>query len=233
MLAGQRHLIVAANLAGIHHQGPLDAWATLHPEHVDEWTQARGQGGHRIFSPAKVGRVEVEIAAERWDGSSGLYALQIALEEMNASAAILCGVPMDQAAGHFIDAGPWAPVTSYRQAFAAALPIHGGRVRSMGGWTAELFGAPSPAWIAAVSTMKPGRTGRPARTRPMHKVTNTSDTTQRFNAQRPEGGFELVRLAPGESKNVEIDAKQPKFTGGALKVEEIKAAKAKADKPDA
>jgi hypothetical protein len=233
MLAGQRHLIVAANLAGIHHQGPLDAWATLHPEHLDEWTEARGQGGYRVFSPAKVcDCVDVEVAPERWNGSSGLYALQIALEQMNASAAILCGVPMEQAAGHFLTGGPWAPVTSYRQAFAAALPIHGGRVRSMGGWTADLFGTPSPAWIAAASTMKPGQRGRPARTRPMHKVTNTSKTTQRFNAIRPEGGFDLVRLAPGESKDVEIDTMQPKFTGGALKVDEIKPTKA-AGKPEA
>lgn len=224
LLAGRRRVIVAANEAGIHYPGDLAAWATLHAEHLDRWAAERGKPAGRIFSPAKIcDCVPVEIVPERWNGSSGLYALQIAFSELGATAAILCGVPMDAQAGHFITPGPWAPTATYRQGFAQALAAHGGRVRSMGGWTAEAFGAPTPAWLDALHTLKPmGSTSPQHGTRPMHRISNTGKTTERFNAKRlAEGGFDLVRLAPGEDIEAEIDPLQPRFTGGPLKIEEI------------
>lgn len=66
------HLVVAANLAGIHYPGRLDAWATLHPELLPGWAaQRKGNSDFRSFTPDDV--------AERWSGSSGLYAAQVAL----------------------------------------------------------------------------------------------------------------------------------------------------------
>lgn len=222
LLAGRRRIIVAANEAGIQYPGHLDAWASLHAEHLDRWAAERGTPAGRTFSPVRLGRTPVETVPERWNGSSGLYALQIAMTQLGATASMLCGVPMDQAAGHFLTPGPWAPTATYRQGFAQALAAYGGRIRSMGGWTAQAFGRPTAAWLDALHTLKPlGSTSPQNGIRPMHTVKNVSDTTQRFNAIRPQGGFELVRLAPGEGATVEIDSRQPRFNGGALKVEAV------------
>lgn len=225
LLAGRRCIVVAANRAGVVYEGRLAGFASLHSEHMAAWSIERGaRGGNpdfRAFTPSKADR-PTDIVAERWDGSSGLYATQVALFEMGASAAILCGIPMVREAGHFVTPGPWAPVTSYRQGWSAALPIIGGRVRSMDGWTAEAFGRPTPEWLAAVQTLRPmGNTAPQHGMRAMFIVENTSDETAKFNEIDPAGGFRAVRLAPGESGTYDIDPGQARFHRGGLKVSPI------------
>jgi hypothetical protein len=206
-----RCLIVAANLAGIAWGDHLDGWASLHTDLLPGWAAERkGNGDFQPFTP--------DVVAERWPGSSGLYAAQVALFEMGASGVILCGVPMDSQAGHFTGRTPWESTTSYREAFKAALPDIGGRVRSMGGWTAEVFGQPSAAWIDAIDKLRPLGATRPQHLRTtMHKVTNVSDTTQRFNARRPSGELYIARLAPGASDEFDADVNQAVFSRGLLK----------------
>lgn len=219
LVGDRRTITVAANLAGLHHDGPLDGWATLHAELISGWAKTRSAG--RLFAPARMGPAPVDVVAERWCGSSGLYAAQCALFEMGAPAVILCGVPMDRAAGHFIVPGQWAPVVTYRQAFAAALPVIGGRTRSMGGWTRSLFGAPTDAWLDAVATQKPmGSTSPQHRNGPMHTVKNVSQEAKTFNEADPEGGYRRVTLQPGESGSFDIDPNQSRFQTGELKVSE-------------
>lgn len=221
LIGDRRTITVAANLAGLHYDGPLDGWATLHPELIDTWAEARMPS--RFFAPIQVGRTLVDVVPERWDGSSGLYALHVALTEIGASAAILCGVPMDQKAGHFIATGRWAPVTSYRQAFASALPHLGARTRSMGGWTRSLFGAPTAAWLDAVATLKPmGSTSPQHRNRPMFHVKNVSEASKAFQESDPAGGFRRVMLQPGEAGDFDIDPAQGRFQTGELKVSAVR-----------
>lgn len=141
------YVVVAANLAGIEYDHSLAGWASLHPDSLAEWVARKGSTDARLFTP--------DETPERWPGSSGLYAAQVALFEMGASGAVLCGVPMESSAGHFVDPGSWAGVDDYRRAFAASLPLIGGRLRSAGGWTASVFGGPTPEWVVAIDNIKP------------------------------------------------------------------------------
>lgn len=51
----------------------------------------------------------------------------------------------------------------------------------------------------------------------MHKITNVSGATQRFNARRPNGELYIARLAPGASGEFDADVKQAVFARGLLK----------------
>jgi hypothetical protein len=233
---GGHSVVVAANLAGIHFEGRLDAWCSLHSDRLAGWCAERTGNAPRLFVPTSHSSAPTaEIVPERWPGSSGLYALQIALDVLGASGAVLCGMPMDSAAGHFINPGPWASTVDYRQAFARALPTIGGRVRSTTGWTSELFGPPSRTWAEAINLARPSPFTAPEQRRlVMHTVTNTSDTTQSFNSRTPTGDLQLVHLASGESGQFDVDPAQPKFNRGTLKISEPDAegeAKTKPAKP--
>lgn len=222
-LIGRRHLVVAANLAGIHWPGTLDGWATQHTERIAEWRAARkGPAAARHFVPSGLHALPwAERAEDRWNASSGGYALQCALFEVGATAAILCGVPMDADAGHFDrPAGAsWEGTADYRLGFEAALRECGGRIRSMGGWTSALYGRPTPEWIGSVENIKPLGASRPQHLRiaEMHTVKNTGKASTKFWARDDSGQLVLHHLAPGESVDAEIDPAQPKFNGGDLK----------------
>lgn len=151
-LVGDRdHIIVACNFAGVQFRGHLDGWATLHPERMDGWRAERAGRGlntdFRAFVHALRRNVrDVEVVPELWNGSSGPYMAQVALEAMGASGVILCGVPMDGEAGHIHFPGAWGVADRYRLAIermkAAGLPV-----RSMSGWTAGVLGEPDAAWL--------------------------------------------------------------------------------------
>lgn len=224
-LIGRRHLVVAANLAGVHWPGKLDGWATEHPERIAQWRSDRkGPPAPRYFVPAGAHALPwAEKAADRWNGSSGLYAAQVALMEMGATALILCGVPMDSEAGHFVTPGAWAGTADYRLGFEAALRECGGRIRSMGGWTSRLFGPPTAEWVGSVENIKPLGASRPQHLRiaEMHKITNVGKVSAKFWARDDAGLIVLRRLAPGESVEADIDPDQPKFQGGDLSVKAL------------
>lgn len=221
-ICGAQAIVVAANLAGIHFEGRLDAWCSLHSDRLGPWArQRKGNKDFEAFTPTFHPATPLaEVVEEQWPGSSGLYALQIALTQMNAAGAILCGIPMRQADGHFVNPGAWAATGDYRSAFGRALPALGGRVRSMGGWTAELFGTPTEAWVETINTARPAASpSRSIRSPTMHTVENISDTTKSFTARNSDGGLRTVHLSPGESGDFDIDPRQPKFAdGGPLKV---------------
>lgn len=233
-LIGRRHMVVAANLAGIHWPGKLDAWASLHSERIGDWRKARiGPAAARHFVPAGIHALPwAEKVADRWNASSGGYALQIALFELGATAAILCGVPMESEAGHFTrqPGTSWEGTADYRLGFEAALRECGGRIRSMGGWTSRLYGPPTAEWVGSVENIKPLGASRPQHLRiaEMHTVKNTGKAFAKFWAKDDTGQLVLHRLAPGESVDAEIDPEQPKFQGGDLKVTEHAAPRPKA-----
>src|SRR5690606_32827413 len=90
------------------------------------------------------------IASDRWphldSGSSGLYAVK-AMLDLGFDKIVLTGVPMTQGGGHFVRHEPWDAYDRFRGAWVGALGIIHGPVRSMSGWTAEILGVPSAAWI--------------------------------------------------------------------------------------
>jgi hypothetical protein len=144
-------IIVATNFAGRDYEAPIDAWATLHPEMFAEWRATRAESGrntdYRAFTHRRHGGLaDIEVHPLGWSGSSGLYAAQVAVEALGCTGVILCGVPLDGAAGHYAEPGDWTLAEKYKPAFLAAK--EGGLpVRSMSGWTRELFGEPDLEWL--------------------------------------------------------------------------------------
>jgi hypothetical protein len=155
LTAGLDTAIVATNHAGVLFEGDLDAWATLHPELFAAWRAERAEKGlntdYRAIAHRKHGGlVGAEVHPLGWSGSSGLYAAQVAVQALGASGVILCGVPMEREAGHIVMPGEWTLVEKYKPAWLAAKEA-GLPVRSMGGWTADLFGEPDAEWVASLN----------------------------------------------------------------------------------
>lgn len=148
-------IIVASNHAGIHYPGLIDAWATLHHERFADWRAERAGAGratdYRAFIHAKHRDCPwAEVVPERWSGSSGLYAAQVALEMLRVCGVVLCGVPMDADAGHIARPGPWSDPEKFRPGFDAARRENA-PIRSMSGWSADLLGRADGAWLSVVT----------------------------------------------------------------------------------
>lgn len=150
-------LVVAANDIGARWVGLIDAWVTLHPEKMERWRAARERRG---LPPARehighFGRFEDPGIDRRIDhlwpgttsGSSGLFAAKVALE-LGADRVVLAGVPLTVDGAHFFDPRPWTDRAGFVRGWQTALPHIKDRVRSLSGWTRELLGAPTPAWLA-------------------------------------------------------------------------------------
>lgn len=151
----QPDLTVAVNDIGVRWPGRLDLWATLHPEKLAAWRSARALRG---LDPAREHIAhELQAGVDReqtylWpgmnaSGSSGLYAVKLALEA-GAQRVVLAGVPMTAEGAHFFDAAPWGERGAFTEAWDIALPRLRETARSMSGWTKELLGAPTPEWLA-------------------------------------------------------------------------------------
>ena len=168
LTAGRETIIVATNHAGRLYRGHIDGWATLHPEAFAAWRADRAARGlntdYRAFMPRARGGVDAEVRLLCRSGSSGMYAAEVAVMAMGAAGAILCGVPIDAAAGHIHDPGDWEKAPLYRPAFVAA-KAEGFPVRSMSGWTRDLLGEPDAGWLDSlgVNPAKP-RTRAPEAT---------------------------------------------------------------------
>jgi hypothetical protein len=154
-LVGNRaSVVVATNFAGRQYRGDIDAWATLHPELFEAWRDERAERGLNTDYRSLVyyGRKKVagtEPIRRRWNGSSGLFGAQVALDQMGCAGVILCGVPLDASAGHFEAPGEWGLADRYRQGFHDAKAA-GAPIRSMSGWTAELLGRPDEEWLGSL-----------------------------------------------------------------------------------
>src|SRR5690606_18924269 len=135
--------------------GRLDAAVSLHPERLASWLQARAARGYpapdRVFvaGPSRA-VLRAELTASTFDGqvlsaSSGGFAAKVALVDLGFDRAVLCGIPVDRGA-HFFNTKPWAAADRHRKGWIEAFPAIGKRLRSMSGWTKEVFGEPSPEW---------------------------------------------------------------------------------------
>lgn len=88
------------------------------------------------------------MVREEWGGSSGLYAVQIAINVFRLDRIVLCGVPIEAGAGHIRGVEHWDDAPLYRQGWRRARPYIANRVRSMSGWTRELLGYPDRDWLS-------------------------------------------------------------------------------------
>jgi len=156
---------IAVNDAGTIFPRDLTAWCTLHRAFLKDWRRRRNLHGYtapgKLFSTlgpndkpppnSTVRYIEPFFEGQTHSGSSGLFAVKVALEELGFGRVILCGVPMmptphffKSSQDHALDNGEygWRDAESYRQGWLEALPAMKGRVFSMSGWTKELLGAP-------------------------------------------------------------------------------------------
>ncbi len=121
--------------------------ASVHPNRLPGWLNQRGY--RKYNTPTSVwsnirGNGVSNIVSDDWRGSSGLYAVRVALE-MGYSKIILCGVPMQAEAGHYLRKKPWLQCEWFVDRWPRYCPRD--NVRSMSGYTRELLGAPSREWL--------------------------------------------------------------------------------------
>jgi hypothetical protein len=142
--------VIAVNQAGLRYRGRLEAWVTLHANELDDWAKAREELGlepPRYYATHGRGSfaVPVQIIRSNWPGSSGLFAVQWALEVGRYDRVILCGVHLNGDTRKDADGELRPAPMNYSRYQAGWIKAHhrlGGRVASMGGWTRELLGAP-------------------------------------------------------------------------------------------
>lgn len=148
-------LVIAVNHAARDHPGPVDHWATFHPELLPRWLADRAAAGRdpagKLWTahhrPIPRG-LEIERVTN-WGGSSGLLAVVVGLH-LECSHIVLAGVPLDYDQGHYDHPAPWRDAANYRKAWVSRKEAMI-RVRSMSGFTAELLGAPTKEWLDATA----------------------------------------------------------------------------------
>lgn len=149
-------IAVGCNDIGAYWPAPLDAWVSLHPEKFKLWKARRGdRPPHKALyaipgTPADCGATRYTqsmFPSQGHAGSSGLYALKVALMDLGCSRAVLCGVPMSPERRHFFETKEWHAAANHRKGWNEAMPHIAGHARSMSGWTAQLLGYPTAEWL--------------------------------------------------------------------------------------
>jgi hypothetical protein len=149
-------LFVAVNDMIAKWPGNLDAVASLHPHNLPRWLAARRDAG---FDPpgevwSHIRAPAVTKTTSDWRGSSGLFAVKIALIEHACSGAILAGVPMDRSENFARPGKPWPDAHAFYPGWSARKRDIEKRARSMSGWTRLLLGAPTPEWLEAMKAKR-------------------------------------------------------------------------------
>lgn len=163
--------VVGCNDIGVDWPGQLDAWVSLHPSSFKLWAARRrlkglpphrrlfghseGKGAKGVSPDLVTDFTDYRLPGQDRSGSSGLFAVKVALIDLGFDRAVLCGIPMDIREAHFFDPEAWRAAPAHRKGWqvhvfnkvAGPLPILDERVRSMSGWTAELLGKPDADWI--------------------------------------------------------------------------------------
>jgi hypothetical protein len=170
--------VVACNDIAAQWPGYLDAMVTLHPEKLEGWLNARSALGYvppaRVFLKTEwrekrgapvTSRVE-PLAADETDyrfpgqansGSSGLFAVKVALVDLGFDKVVCCGVPMSPEGSHYVRQKRWPGALNMQRGWTEAMPEIKAQVRSMSGWTMEKLGAPTPEWISEPNLPADGR----------------------------------------------------------------------------
>lgn len=103
-----------------------------------EWFQICGREPKLFFEPDLV--TPQYFAGQTDSGSSGLFAVKVALKDYGFDRVILCGIPMDADACHYNRISPWRAADRHRKGWEQARRHLVGKVRSMSGWTRDFLG---------------------------------------------------------------------------------------------
>ena len=142
----------------------VDLFITLHGEKVGKWLQNRPQEWnwdfdvynyrthqHNLEYTEGLNFYELE---HKWRGSSGLFAVQVALLELGFRKVILAGIPMTTEANKFRREKQWKQGDKYKEGWSYLIQHPekqkfdiNQHVRSMSGWTKEQLGEPSETFI--------------------------------------------------------------------------------------
>lgn len=152
-------IIVAAKGAGVVWRGELDGWVSLHPDRMQKDRDARAANGYpeagvHFGHQYKEGCTGIDVwydykfEGQIRSGSSGLYAVKVALDYFNADKVVMCGIPLLKDEGRIDGMKTWNGASSFHQGFEQAIPAFKDRVRSMGGWTALRVGLPTATWLS-------------------------------------------------------------------------------------
>lgn len=146
-------VVIAVNKAAVLYPGRVDHWATLHPENYANWKAERAaRGGNvdmRTWARLHASMYGVTDRFHGWGGgTSGLFAVSVALLGLRAENVILCGMPLEDRP-HIDHDDPWPQAVTYHEFWRARLDEMRGRVFSMSGWTREILGEPPVARVRA------------------------------------------------------------------------------------
>ena len=139
--------IIAINDIGIYVEN-IDHWATMHPEKMPVWEEQRK--AHNFVkpkmwtTPEKVSEYMEGYTLINSKGGGGILGVNLA-KFLGASKIILAGIPMTTNA-HFNNEHNWMEATLYKQ-FWRDEKSYPKLVRSMSGWTKELYGLPTEEWL--------------------------------------------------------------------------------------
>lgn len=133
-----------------------DHWVTYHPERLPRELGIRRAKGlpdplyiwtyEKIAIRPKLG-VEFRTVPNK-GGSSGFMGMVVGC--IVADKAVLAGIPMDPAQKHFSRPKKqgWPEAKYYRKVWSDHHGEYKDRVRSLSGWTKEIFGAPTSEWLS-------------------------------------------------------------------------------------
>jgi hypothetical protein len=136
----------------------IDYGVTLHPDRTDEYMRDRNRRNwpcnFSVWSHRRHTSMTVHKVTPDWAGSSGLFAVKIALEE-GFDGVVLAGVPMEAEFGHVRRHQTWGAAKTFRNGWLHRVDQLKPHVRSMSGWTREIFGEPTPHWIELHGSTSP------------------------------------------------------------------------------
>ncbi len=148
--AGFSGSLMAVNDIGQWIDG-LNHWVSLHPANLRHWIELKrlhAMHSHNCLTHTQEPYEGIRVAwqIQPYGEQSGLFAIQVGLL-LGFDRIMVCGIPMDHS-GHFFDP-PWTDGVgehddkcvkhSWRQTIDMN-PIYKRSVRSMSGWTKEIFG---------------------------------------------------------------------------------------------
>lgn len=156
--------VIAVNNQIYNWEGRTDVFCTLHGEKAERWIGRRPKSLNWDFVtynmrtyPKKTSVGEDLVFKElkhKWRGSSGLYAVQVALLELGIRKVVLAGVPMTTDPNFFRGDKEWKQGKRYQEGWLDVVRKSDqlgfdltNHVRSMSGWTREQFGLPDQSFI--------------------------------------------------------------------------------------
>lgn len=136
-----------------HFPGHVDFAGTLHPDKIATWVRERNAMGYERVPNMWAHRPFTNVThwTRDWSGSTGLFLVKVARENGHTHI-VLCGVPMTTDGKHFLRREGWHAAHGFRRGWTAQREKLTRYVRSYGGWTRELFGAPDDTWLTSVIT---------------------------------------------------------------------------------